>query len=105
MKVTDIEIDEGVVNELKNKPGISEQHRKYLMRRYSGGGGACCICGQFPTKQVSYDISDSDLKAQRIERYCRNCWEKNKVNLLSTNGKDKTMAVRDDKILSRVEYK
>jgi hypothetical protein len=55
-------------------------------------GGPCSVCGSLPTKNVKFDIGDSDGPAELIERYCDKCF----IRLRATNGKDETIAVRND---------
>ena len=66
---------------------MTSSHRNGLIKKYAGG---ICQCGNVPTKVVSYDISDDDMNARRIERYCNSCF----TRLRATNGIDETVAVR-----------
>jgi hypothetical protein len=35
-------------------------------------GGKCCVCGQWPTYTILYDVEG----AKRVERYCEKCYNK-----------------------------
>ena len=76
--------------------GYSKGVKKQAMARIGYRG--CTICGETPSKKVSYQVGDSEQPATRLEYLCNSCWEKsglgnNKVCLTATNGIDKTIAV------------
>ncbi|HJR84995.1 MAG TPA: hypothetical protein VJ772_06455 [Nitrososphaeraceae archaeon] len=73
---------------------MTSTHRNALIKKYLGG--LCLGCENVPTKIVSNDISDSEMKAKRIEHYCQSCY----VKLVATNGIDETIALRDKKYQS-----
>jgi predicted RNA-binding Zn-ribbon protein involved in translation (DUF1610 family) len=109
MKVTveDIERSEEELEELQSFY-ISSFRKQHLRNKY--GAFTCMTCGQVAVKRVLYDVSDSEQKASRVERYCEKCYkqmqkEEQTTLLMATNGKDKTIAVRDDNNLSGVEHK
>jgi len=82
------------------KPKMMEKRRHDLIKKYADG--LCCDCLGIPTKIVSYDVSDSEQSARKIEKYCDECFEKIRdrdrdkvqLTLTATNGIDETIAVR-----------
>jgi len=88
--IEDIIISEEGLAELNKilNSGVSHQGKIHAMRRIAGG--YCYRCGAIPTKLVTYDISDAEQKAQRLERYCDKCI----ITVTATNGKDKTIALK-----------
>lgn len=86
--VTKIEIHPDELEELGEY--MTDIKRKGLIKQYAGG--LCLGCDEIPTKLVSYDISDEDMSAKRLEGYCDNCFEK---CIILTNGRDETTAIRD----------
>ena len=71
-----------------SKKVFASTRRRYLIHEYSDG--MCGSCNRLATTQIIYDMSDSQQKATRIERYC----DKHLTLLTATNGLDKTMAVK-----------
>lgn len=51
---------------------LSSHHRREESKRILGTS-LCSVCYGIPTVQVTYDVSDHDLKASRRETYCDNC--------------------------------
>ena len=100
--VTKIEIEPEELEELETN--MTDIKRKSLIKQYAGG--TCLGCDNVPTKLVSYDISDADMNAQLVERYCDNCFKRSgigeKVLLTSTNGIDKTIAVKEGEKISHL---
>jgi hypothetical protein len=88
------------------KTEMSSKERNRLIKTHTGG--TCLSCTEIPTINVIYDISDPGIKASRIERYCDECYEKNKIQLTATNG-ERTIAVREyrksEQPVSKNEYK
>jgi hypothetical protein len=71
--IEQIKITKERLNELKyllKRPGLSNDGKNNLIRKYVGG--VCWICGNFPTKILTYDV----VGAKLIERYCDKCFEK-----------------------------
>jgi hypothetical protein len=77
------------LNKMLNSATSTHQKTQYMNKI---AGGHCSICGNVPSKKVSYDISDSEIEAKLVERYCDKCI----VRLTATNG-DQTIAVKDTK--------
>jgi len=107
MKVTieDIEIP-GELEGLKFQDISTFQN---ISLRHKYGPFTCCVCGQVAVKRVLYDYSDKEQSGIRVEKYCSRCFpqierEQKTTLLTATNGKDKTIAVRDNN-LSGVEHK
>jgi len=98
--ITKIILSEDKMKELTRllKPKMMSTRREDLIKKYVGG--LCSNCGDIPTILVTYDVSDWEMKAQRIERYCDSCFEKNKdkVQLTATNGIDETIAIRESEL-------
>jgi len=102
MKVTDIAVDKEQLEELESLLSRQEnyftsKYRRHLIKKC--GADICSICGNIASKQVSYDVSDNEQKASRIERYCDKCFkqmqrEEQTTLLQATNGIDRTIAVR-----------
>jgi hypothetical protein len=99
IKITDIEIDPKELEEL-NKTRTSRKQKDALIKKIAGG--ICVGCTDIPTKIVSYDISDSEIEASLLERYCDKCLEKSGIGitpkvtkLLDTSGKNVTYAKRE----------
>jgi hypothetical protein len=103
-----IEIKPDKLEELKSKlkSDMMSTRRHWLIKKYAGG--TCQNCLGIPTIMAIYDVSDPEMQARVIERYCDSCYEnsgvKGRIRLTSTNGIDETIAVRD-KIISGVEHK
>ena len=102
--ITDIEIEPEKLAELNRvlSSSFSKGVKKAAMARIGYRG--CTICGETPSKKVSYDIGDSEQPASRLEYYCLDCFKrsgigtsKDKVLLTATNGIDETIAVRGKK--------
>lgn len=53
----------------------------------------CLMCDSLGTKLLVFDVSDEELNASRIERYCDKCL----TRVTATNGIDNTIAVKVDK--------
>jgi ribosomal protein L10 len=100
--ITKINLSEDKMKELKTlldrKGTYGRVYKKNAIKYYLGG--VCFNCSDIPTIKVTYDVSDSEMKAQRIERYCDECFEKNKdkVHLTATNGIDETIAIRESEL-------
>jgi len=92
--ITPIEIDPKKLEQfekvLANK-SRTKSYRKDMIRKYIGNG-YCHVCEDIPTIKVCYDVSDSEMSAKRVERYCRSCY----VKLTATNG-DQTIAIRENR--------
>ena len=89
------------IQELKSKlkPNMSKDRKREFARRY--GVGFCYGCEELASVVLTYDISDKDQKAKRLERYCQDCFDK----IVSvSNGKDQTLAVRQKKYQNLNKY-
>jgi len=102
MKVTDIAVDKEQLEELESLLSRQEnyftsKYRRHLIKKY--GGSLCTVCDNIATKQVSYDVSDNEQKAQKIEKYCDKCFvqilrEEQTTLVQATNGIDRTIAIK-----------
>jgi len=72
MKIVKIKINKKKLERLKGK--ITREHWNYLVKKY--GDGWCSKCENYATYKVVEDVSDSDIKASRITRYCDSHWSK-----------------------------
>jgi RNase P subunit RPR2 len=93
--VTDIKIEPRKLEELKAllKTNLWKTGIDNIMRKY--GASLCNNCEEVATVLVTIDVSDSEQKAKRLERFCRACYEKNKVQLLDTGQRNNTVPVRE----------
>ena len=64
MRITDIDVDK---EELETQLAQQSGHilRKEFIRKHT-----CNSCDEWATKQVTYQMGDSNQKITRIERYC-----------------------------------
>jgi hypothetical protein len=69
---------------------MTKQCRNDVIKK--GVGGLCLGCDNIPNKLVSYDVSDEEMSAKRVERYCDNCY----IKIMATNGIDETVAIREE---------
>ena len=90
------DIDPEKIQELKavlDKTHTTTKLRYNIVKRYVG---TCVSCYEIPTKIVTYDVSDADMSAKKIERYCDNCFKRSGIDkqvlLTATNGIDETIA-------------
>ena len=77
--MTQLEILKKTLNSRKLSPSIKERIQK------ESGFGMCCLCGGIATQTANYDCQG----ANRIERYCESCVEKQfsrTPKVASTNG-------------------
>jgi hypothetical protein len=78
-KITDVKIseeDKAELNRILNYNYVRGTKRKAIAKL---GYRGCIRCGQFPSKKVSYDMSDSEQKASTIEYYCSSCFQNAKI--------------------------
>jgi len=96
--ITKINLSEDQMKELTRllKLEMESTRREDLIKKYVGG--LCSVCGDIPTILVTYDVSDLEMKAQKIERYCPNCFERDKVKLLDTGQRNETIAIRESEL-------
>ncbi len=76
--MTQLEILKKTLNSRKLSPSIKERIQK------ESGFGMCCLCGGIATQTANYDCQG----ANRIERYCESCVEK-QFSLYSESSKYK----------------
>jgi hypothetical protein len=93
--VEDVIIKPSEVEELKemaNATCKAWNNRGRLRKRI---GGVCVICGDLPSKKLTYQESDEEQVAVRLEFYCQKCYDR-LTTVRATNGIDESMAVRDN---------
>ncbi len=100
-----IEIEPDKLEELKSKlkTEMTSMRKHWLIKKYAGG--ACLNCLGIPTIMAIYDVSDPEMQARVIERYCDSCYEnsgvKGRIRLTSTNGIDECIAEKEPKSINR----
>lgn len=62
IKITKKHLDE--ISSILKKESLTTEVRNRVIKEYAGG--ICAICGDIPTKKITYDADG----AQVIERYC-----------------------------------
>lgn len=75
VKLRELKIPEENLKQLKEtmSSGFSSPYRRRELGKQILGTSLCSLCSGIPSVELTYDVSDKDLKATKVERYCDSC--------------------------------
>lgn len=75
-KIRELKIPEEDLKQVKEimSSAYTSPYRRRELSKSIVGTSLCCVCYGIPSVELIYDVSDHDLKATKVERYCDSCF-------------------------------